>query len=377
MELKPFEGDSELVHMAQKKSARYAKKKKADSDDEEFKEDIPKSAKNVGKKNMILDSDDEDILSKKQEDDYDSEKISKPKPVKKGGKKNKKRKEIELEEEVTSESKKENEEESEEEIIRTNKETKAQYEDKEDEFEEGIVQLVKKVGKKSQKGNKQEETKETLQPIKKDNKKNKEEAHSELEKESSNMPELNKGTDHYLEIDEDVPQPAKKKTEKKKNKNSVEKVQNEVVTEKNDNLQQNGKGDTMEEDHSSSEDKSDKLIDGVAEITDELACTLISEDKTKEKKLTHKEKKKMKKDEEYKKMTEAMLKKGGQGHSELDSNFTVSQVQKTAGQMAALENAVDIKIENFSISAKGNDLFVNANLLIAQGRHYGLVGPNG
>lgn len=45
--------------------------------------------------------------------------------------------------------------------------------------------------------------------------------------------------------------------------------------------------------------------------------------------------------------------------------------------MAALENAVDIKVENFSISAKGKDLFVNANLLIANGRRYGLVGPNG
>lgn len=42
-----------------------------------------------------------------------------------------------------------------------------------------------------------------------------------------------------------------------------------------------------------------------------------------------------------------------------------------------MEHAVDIKIENFTISAKGNDLFVNANLLIASGRRYGLVGPNG
>lgn len=74
---------------------------------------------------------------------------------------------------------------------------------------------------------------------------------------------------------------------------------------------------------------------------------------------------------------ETILKKGGQGHSELDSNFTVSQTQKTAGQLAALENAVDIKVENFSIAAKGKDLFTNANLLIANGRHYGLVGPNG
>lgn len=102
-----------------------------------------------------------------------------------------------------------------------------------------------------------------------------------------------------------------------------------------------------------------------------------SDTKEVEKKLTHKEKKKLKKQQEYEKQMEMMLKKGGQGHSELDANFTVSQMQKTTGQMAALENAVDIKVENFSIAAKGKDLFVNANLLIANGRHYGLVGPNG
>ncbi|OWR48360.1 ATP-binding cassette sub-family F member 1, partial [Danaus plexippus plexippus] len=100
------------------------------------------------------------------------------------------------------------------------------------------------------------------------------------------------------------------------------------------------------------------------------------EEKT-EKKLSHKEKKKLKKQQEYEKQMELLTKKGGQGHSELDANFTVSQAQKTAGQMAALENAVDIKVENFSISAKGQDLFVNATLLIANGRRYGLVGPNG
>jgi len=80
---------------------------------------------------------------------------------------------------------------------------------------------------------------------------------------------------------------------------------------------------------------------------------------------------------EYEKQVEIMSKKGGQGHSELGENFTVSQMQKSAGQLQALENAVDIKVENFSISAKGNDLFVNASLLIASGRRYGLVGPNG
>ncbi|CAH1400900.1 unnamed protein product [Nezara viridula] len=95
------------------------------------------------------------------------------------------------------------------------------------------------------------------------------------------------------------------------------------------------------------------------------------------KKLTHKEKKKLKKEQDYQKQMEALTKKGGQGHSELGENFTVSQTQKSAGQLQALENAVDIKVENFSISAKGKDLFVNANLLIANGRRYGLVGPNG
>ncbi|XP_044728958.1 ATP-binding cassette sub-family F member 1 [Chrysoperla carnea] len=118
----------------------------------------------------------------------------------------------------------------------------------------------------------------------------------------------------------------------------------------------------------------------VNEVAEKLVDLDISKKESEievDKKLTHKEKKKLKKQQEYEKQMETMMKKGGQGHSELDSNFTVSQSQKSAGQMAALENAVDIKIENFSIAAKGNDLFVNANLLIAHGRRYGLVGPNG
>lgn len=35
------------------------------------------------------------------------------------------------------------------------------------------------------------------------------------------------------------------------------------------------------------------------------------------------------------------------------------------------------QVENFSISARGKDLFVNATLQITNGRRYGLVGPNG
>lgn len=113
------------------------------------------------------------------------------------------------------------------------------------------------------------------------------------------------------------------------------------------------------------------------DVAEELADKVEEMAISKEKKLTHKEKKKLKQQEEFQKQMEAMTRKGGQGHSDLDSNFTMSQAQKSGNQSKHMEHAVDIKIENFTISAKGNDLFVNANLLIAQGRRYGLVGPNG
>ena len=56
----------------------------------------------------------------------------------------------------------------------------------------------------------------------------------------------------------------------------------------------------------------------------------------------------------------------------LDRNFTVSTA---ATAEVAMENA--LKLESFNISAGGRDLFVNAELKIAFGRRYGLVGPNG
>jgi len=120
----------------------------------------------------------------------------------------------------------------------------------------------------------------------------------------------------------------------------------------------------------------EKLIKDIPEEI-KVSKTKSKTKDSKSEKLSHKEKKKLKKELEYQKQMEAMTKKGGQGHSELGANFSVSQVQKTAGQLAAMEHAVDIKIENFSIAAKGQDLFVNASLLIAHGRRYGLVGPNG
>lgn len=149
------------------------------------------------------------------------------------------------------------------------------------------------------------------------------------------------------------PVPAKKETKKEDKK---QKVEPEPIPEP----------EPEPEPEAKKEDVAEELADKVEEMA-------IS----KEKKLTHKEKKKLKQQEEFQKQMEAMTRKGGQGHSDLDSNFTMSQAQKSGNQSKHMEHAVDIKIENFTISAKGNDLFVNANLLIAQGRRYGLVGPNG
>uniref|UniRef100_A0A8C6UKU2 ATP-binding cassette sub-family F member 1 n=1 Tax=Neogobius melanostomus TaxID=47308 RepID=A0A8C6UKU2_9GOBI len=62
--------------------------------------------------------------------------------------------------------------------------------------------------------------------------------------------------------------------------------------------------------------------------------------------------------------------------SALEGDFSISQAELSSRQ-AMLENASDIKLERFSISAHGKELFVNADLLVVAGRRYGLVGPNG
>ncbi|KAK3525434.1 hypothetical protein QTP86_031558 [Hemibagrus guttatus] len=87
--------------------------------------------------------------------------------------------------------------------------------------------------------------------------------------------------------------------------------------------------------------------------------------------LSKKEKKKKKKLMEYERQVASVR---AQNASEGD--FSVSQAELSSRQ-AMLENASDIKLERFSISAHGKELFVNADLLIVAGRRYGLVGPNG
>uniref|UniRef100_A0A8C6H8T9 ATP-binding cassette sub-family F member 1 n=1 Tax=Mus spicilegus TaxID=10103 RepID=A0A8C6H8T9_MUSSI len=87
--------------------------------------------------------------------------------------------------------------------------------------------------------------------------------------------------------------------------------------------------------------------------------------------LSKKEKKKLKKQMDYERQVESL-----KAANAAENDFSVSQAEVSSRQ-AMLENASDIKLEKFSISAHGKELFVNADLYIVAGRRYGLVGPNG
>ena len=177
-------------------------------------------------------------------------------------------------------------------------------------------------------------------------------------------------------------------SKKEKARMMAEKLMNEEEEDEDDDPPPRDKKSSKDKKKSKAASEDEEEVSNEASQSDEEE----EEEKVSKKPLSHKEKKAL---EKKKKMDAEMARisqKGGQGHSALDANFTVAQALKTGGALANLENAVDIKIEKFSIAAKGKDLFTNASLLIAQGnirsfllqyiakiagRKYGLVGPNG
>jgi len=113
------------------------------------------------------------------------------------------------------------------------------------------------------------------------------------------------------------------------------------------------------------EDQDGEEKETVADLVKEATT---EESKTTEKKISRKELKNLEKKQKFEQLVAAA------GDTD---QFSVSQSTTQNRQAQLFETAIDIKIENFSISARGNDLFVNANLHITNGRRYGLVGPNG
>lgn len=173
----------------------------------------------------------------------------------------------------------------------------------------------------------------------------------------------NSDSNDQPEEEEDIPLPAAKGKGKKKERNKkkdkqvaeVKIVEKKEEDEDDDDVvdEVSEQVEAMQFNHSSgSEEEKDQ---------DEMG------EKVKSKKMSRKEKKGALKKAKF----EAEVEQLSQG-----SQFAVSQQdQSTKG--ALMENATDIKIESFSISARGKDLFIDASLTIAHGRRYGLVGPNG
>jgi len=186
--------------------------------------------------------------------------------------------------------------------------------------------------------------------------------------------------------EEAIAKPAKKLTKKERARMMAEKLMAEEggsAEEANGDVEDQSEEDQPKKDKKGKKKVKAKPANNSGDEKEDSQKESDDEDEVKEEKqekkkpLTHKEKKELAKKKKLQEEMDRISKKGGEGHSALDANFTVAQALKTGAALSQMENAVDIKIDKFSIAAKGKDLFTNASLLIAQGRKYGLVGPNG
>lgn len=194
-----------------------------------------------------------------------------------------------------------------------------------------------------------------------------------LAKKTSKKLTLSDGDDEKGIPENDVHVKTKNRAKKKKNISKIASVNtNEPVAEPDSGVD--------DEDMQSIGEENDDISEANDEMNeendvDEPKTSTSPEDDIPKQKVSHKDKKKMKKQMLYEKQLESLGKKTAT--NDLGEQFTVSQADKSAAKQLQQENAVDIKVDNFSISARGKDLFVNASLHITAGRRYGLVGPNG
>ncbi|XP_007439798.1 ATP-binding cassette sub-family F member 1 isoform X1 [Python bivittatus] len=313
------------------------------------------------------------------------------------------------------------EDEEENQLIERLKKLSAQASDEEDE----VPIAVTKAGKKKKEGNvfaalnqeqsEEEEEEETSKPMKPDkNKSNKaasddeegkrpgkkgskttqkeEEEDKEDTKRKSRKNEKNKGKQQregsafaiLARSDEEEAEEEIKKPKEKSKAGAKQAAQSEEATKKakgknnqpaknmfaaleaeETDDEEDGEEDSGEEDFTEDKEKSKQGSQPPSEEEEE------KKEDDPYAHLSKKEKKKLKKQLEYERQV-ATLKAA----SAAENDFSVSQAEMTSRQ-AMLENASDIKLEKFSISAHGKELFVNADLYIVAGRRYGLVGPNG
>ncbi|XP_069975862.1 ATP-binding cassette sub-family F member 1 [Penaeus vannamei] len=245
-------------------------------------------------------------------------------------------------------------------------------EDEEEDEEEEIVKKGDKNKKKQQKKNEKVKNKFVMLE---DDDEDMEDEDEENEAEKKKEEEEKKKKEEEAKKKKEEEEKKKEEEEKKKKEEEEKKKADEERKKKEE--EEKARKEEEEKEKMEDEDEEEEEAEEDEETEEQKLKRKKKEEKEALSKLSHKERKKMKQQLEYQRQMEAMLKKGGHGTSSLDDTFSVSQAQKSDKQQSQMEGAVDIKIDNFSISAKGKALFVNASLLIANGRRYGLVGPNG
>ncbi|XP_015268329.1 PREDICTED: ATP-binding cassette sub-family F member 1 [Gekko japonicus] len=238
----------------------------------------------------------------------------------------------------------------------------------------------KKANKKEPKGNQKQQEEEDEEDIKRKSKKNEKnkgkqqrggsafailaesdnEEEVEEEEEDGEEAKMPKGKSKTVTKEAVQPDEAREKAKGKKDLPSKNKFA-ALDAEEMDGEEGDSYGDEDEEEskQSSKAQSEEEEEDGEKKEDDPYAH------------LSKKEKKKLKKQMEFERQVASL-----KAASAAENDFSVSQAEVSSRQ-AMLENASDIKLEKFSISAHGKELFVNADLYIVAGRRYGLVGPNG
>lgn len=191
------------------------------------------------------------------------------------------------------------------------------------------------------------------------------------------------------EEEEKAAQTLSKKEKRKQKKLGTDVLDEEVKEEKAPVVEEEEKTPVAEEEEKTVEVKEDKAKEvvkvkeeGEADVNendddddDDVAgpssnTTTATSTTSSAPRLTNKQRRKLKEDREREDREAAMLKASQDG-----AQFSVTQ-QLSSAANENLDTSI-VRIENFSISAGGRELFVNASLTIVQGRRYGLVGPNG
>lgn len=202
-------------------------------------------------------------------------------------------------------------------------------------------------------------------PRKKEGKSNKKKGKSpESDEDSETEVVNNKLSD--LKVEEDDDDSENERTKKRKGKSKGKRTKKESVTESQPDEVVN------EEPEEPEGEKLQQRYD----IDDDDYVPDDGPTKEDLKAMSRKDRKKLEKEKAFQKQLEGL---GGAG-DDLDGvggQFTVSQAGNKQQTEALLENQTDIKVEKFSIAARGKTLYENAALQITAGRRYGLVGPNG